>query len=83
MLRRLIDKVATVFTAAMGTETAFGISCVLAVIWLAMAPIMGLSHWNATLGLGGNTTESTGEWFLGIAMLIKANQIHDTMKEGD
>lgn len=75
MLRHLIDRFAYWFADAFGTETAFGVCFVLLIVWLALIPVTGIGSWNATWGLGGNTSESTVELFLEIAILLKANQI--------
>lgn len=80
-MRQVIDKVAYWFADAFGTETTFGICAVLLVVWLVLIPFLGLGHWNATVGLGGNTIESTVELFLEIAILLKANQIARRQEE--
>lgn len=63
------------FARAFGSARCFTICGVLLVVWLACIPILGLAHWNASLGLGGNTAESTVELFLAIATLYVANTI--------
>jgi hypothetical protein len=69
-LARWIEAIATWYDNAFGTPTAFAISLVALAGWLALIPILGFSHWNTGPGLLGNTIESTGEWFFGLAVLI-------------
>lgn len=74
-MKRLIDRFATWFTDAFGTEMSFALWTAGLVVWLALIPVLGPGRWNATIGLGGNTVESTVELFLAIATLIRANQV--------
>jgi hypothetical protein len=69
-LARWIEAIATWYDNAFGTPTAFAISLIALVGWLSLIPILGFSHWNSGPGLLGNTLESTGEWFFGLAVLI-------------
>ena len=69
-LARWIEAIASWYNNAFGTPTAFAISLVALAGWVALIPILGFSKWNSGPGLLGNTTESTGEWFFGLAVLI-------------
>jgi len=81
VFKRTIDRFAWWFADAFGSEASFGLWTVALVAWLAVIPFMGLSHWNSTIGLGGNTVESTLELFLEIAILIRANQIESRQRQ--
>lgn len=74
-MKRCIDRFAIWFAAFFGTEASFACWTVLLVLWLVPIFLLGFGRWNSTVGLAGNTIESTFELFLAIAVLIRANQI--------
>jgi hypothetical protein len=69
-LARWIEAIAAAYDSAFATPTAFAFSLAALIIWLVLIPFLGFSKWNSGPGLLGNTLESTGEWFFGLAVLI-------------
>jgi low affinity Fe/Cu permease len=63
------------FSSAFGSAKAFTITTSLVLVWLAVMPWIGIARWNASLGLAGNTAESTLELFLAIAVQYTGNRI--------
>lgn len=63
------------FSNSFGTAKAFGLTTALVLVWLAIMPWVGVAQWNASWGLAGNTTESTIELFLAIAVQYTTNRV--------
>lgn len=74
--RRGIEAICDWYCRIFGSDSAFAVSLVLLVVWVAPIPFMGVTRWNATIGLGGNNVESTGEWFFAVATLVVATKMN-------
>lgn len=74
-LKRIIQAACQWYCDHFGTEMAFAISLLVFVVWVGLVPILGWTQWNSTVGLFGNTVESTGEWFFAVATLVLAGRI--------
>lgn len=71
----LFERFCVFFADSFGTPASFTFWALLAGVWLALIPWLGVGRWNSGPGLAGNTVESTAELFLEIAILYKANRI--------
>ena len=74
-MKLFIERVCQWYCDHFGTEAAFAISVCGLLVWVALIPLLGWTHWNSTVGLFGNTVESTGEWFFAVATLVTARAI--------
>jgi len=74
-VRRFIEWLSTEFVDWFGTPVMFAVWTALFAVWLLPLGLEGWARWNATWGLFGNTTESTVELFLEIAILIVARRV--------
>lgn len=70
----MFEKFAEWCAAFFGSPRTFGFTAALILVWIAIAPWMGWQEWNSTIGLAGNTTESTAELLLAIAIQYVCNR---------
>lgn len=76
----MFGRFAAACARAFGSPRTFAAVLSLILVWLAAAPFMGWQEWNASLGLAGNTAESTAELLLAIAVqyvVNRSDQRHD------
>lgn len=71
----IFDRFARWFTRWFGSAATFCIVTALVLLWAAPAGWMGAGHWNSTLGLAGNTIESTAELLLAIAIQYTTSRV--------
>lgn len=74
--RRSIEAVCDWYCRVFGSPTAFAVSIIGLIVWMAPIPAMGWARWNSSIGLLGNNIESTGEWFFGVATLVIATTLN-------
>lgn len=77
----MFARFATWCARLMGSPRTFAVTLGLILAWLAAIPWMGMQNWNASLGLAGNTTESTIELLAAIAIQYVVNRSESGQRE--
>ncbi|MHB8511493.1 MAG: hypothetical protein ACYDCC_04880 [Actinomycetota bacterium] len=73
--RPIVDRIMDGFIRIFGSKHHFAVAIGALVAWIAPVAFMGYSRWNGTIGLSGNTYESTAEYFLAVATLYVGAKI--------
>lgn len=77
----IFDRFARWFTNWFGSAPAFCVVAACVCVWVSLMAFVGPARWNATLGLAGNTVQSTAELLLAIAIQYTASRVERQQQE--
>lgn len=80
-MRDIVERVCSSFVETFGTPWMFVACLIVFLMWLIPMVWLGVQGWNGGPGLLWNTSSSTVELFLEIAILVVAKRTHDKVHE--